>query len=476
MIAMRSRSSLVVVGAEATLRFEGDSAPFTAAALDRLRARPCSTEALAEHLARAAGAPVPRSIVDELVGRLCDARILTPATGEAPSTTGAVLSALAGRRIVLGVSGAIAAAGAPLLVELLQARGASVRVAMTRNARRFVSRRVLSALTHAPVPGWVMEGSAREPAPHIELAGWADAVVVAPASATTLGRIASGAFDDLVAAIALTTRRPVLVVPSMNGAMLDSVPVARNIETLVEDGRFVLEPGRGIEVAVDPERRRRERGAAPPPAAIARAVEAWFAVERIGVDRPLAWDAVHRAAPEGGHAWETDGLPADLAATLVKHAPPPASLCDLGCGTGAIACGAARRGYRVVGVDASGVALELAQRRPDASAVIWVRGDVTDPPLAGQFDVAVDRGTFHLLGPAERAAYARAVRRLVMPGGALVVVHDGPKASSTPFIHPFEPAAVAAQLEGFELVEAREVTLRRGEPMRAFETVLRRGD
>lgn len=470
---MRSAASFVLVGPETTLRFEGDSAPFAGAALERFRA-PCSIDALAEHLAEAAGAGVPRAMVDDLVGRLRDAKIVAPWSEAEGAPPAPAPSPIAGRRIVLGVSGAIAAAGAPLLVELLQARGAAVRVAMTRNAKRFVSRRVLGALTHAPVPAWVMDGTPREPAPHIELAAWADAVVVAPASATTIGRIAHGACDDLVAATVITTRRPVLVVPSMNVAMLESPAVARNLDVLVEDGRFVLEPGFGIEVAVDPERRRRERGAAPPPARVVRAVEAWFAAERIGVDRPLAWDAIHRASPAGGHPWETEDLPDELAEVLCRLAPPPRSLGDLGCGTGAIACGAARRGYRVVAIDSSAVALEIAQRRGGGGDVFWVRGDVTDPPLAGPLDVAIDRGTYHGLGPAERVAYARAVARIVRPGGALVIVHDGARAAPSPLIDAVEPAALAARFEGFELVEARAVTLRSNEPMAAFQTVLRR--
>src|SRR5690606_15613764 len=111
-----------------------------------------------------------------------------------------------GPRVVLGVTGAVAAMHTPALVQRLQARGFEVRVAATETALRFVRAEALEALTHRPVVHAIWPVDQVHVVPHIELAQWADAVVVCPASATTIARLATGDHSSVVAAIALATR------------------------------------------------------------------------------------------------------------------------------------------------------------------------------------------------------------------------------------------------------------------------------
>src|SRR5262249_3269800 len=158
--------------------------------------------------------------------------------------------------IVLALTGAIASMEAPAFVGQLLARGFEVRVAATRNALRFVSALALEALTHHPVQSSLWPSDARAPVPHLALAAWAGLVVIQPASAASLARIAQGSCADLVSTMAISTRAPVLLVPSMNEAMLTAPSVRRNIEQLQEDGFFVALPAFGLEVAEEPSARR----------------------------------------------------------------------------------------------------------------------------------------------------------------------------------------------------------------------------
>ncbi len=154
------------------------------------------------------------------------------------------------RRILLGVCGGIAAYKVPALVRAMQAEGAEVRAVSTRAASRFVSPLVLETLTGRAVvsdPFELLEGEdgAREIA-HTELGRWADALLVAPATAQTLARLALGLADDAVSLCALASDAPLVVCPSMNPRMLSSGPVRRNLETLASDRRVtVVRPDAG---------------------------------------------------------------------------------------------------------------------------------------------------------------------------------------------------------------------------------------
>lgn len=152
---------------------------------------------------------------------------------------------LQGRRVLLGVSGGIAAYKTPDLVRHLQKAGAEVRCLLTRNAARLVSPAALSALTRVPVEMDLFGSDGSVYTRHIEWAQWADAYVVAPATANTLARFAAGLADDPVAMAWLVVQTPKLLCPSMNTRMLDAPATRRNLSLLEADGASVLMPDSG---------------------------------------------------------------------------------------------------------------------------------------------------------------------------------------------------------------------------------------
>ena len=166
-------------------------------------------------------------------------------------------------RVVLALTGGVVAAHAPALTEMMLGRGFHVRVAATPSALRFVSALALEALTHEPVVRSRWPSDVRTMVPHLELARWADVVLVYPATATTLSRIARGDCSSLVSALAISARAPVILVPAMNEVMFDAPSVRRNLATLREDGFILMHPSLGYEVAVAPSERALRHGAAP---------------------------------------------------------------------------------------------------------------------------------------------------------------------------------------------------------------------
>ena len=150
----------------------------------------------------------------------------------------------AGSNVLLIVSGGIAAYKSASLVRLLARAGAAVRVVMTAGARRFVQPLTFEVLSGHPVHDDVFEdagGAVR----HIELADWADAAIVAPATADLVAKVAAGIADDLATTTMLALRVPLFVAPSMNEAMWASAPVRRNCERLAADGTIFVQPGTG---------------------------------------------------------------------------------------------------------------------------------------------------------------------------------------------------------------------------------------
>jgi phosphopantothenoylcysteine decarboxylase/phosphopantothenate--cysteine ligase len=156
---------------------------------------------------------------------------------------------LAGRRVVLGVSGGVAAYKAAYLARRLIERGAEVRVVMTESAHHFIGHQTMAAITgHAPVTGFFADGPGRvgdDVSPHTTLAHWADAVVVAPATAATIARVAAGLSEDVLTATILATERPVVVAPAMHTEMWNHPATRRNVATLAADGYVVVGPASG---------------------------------------------------------------------------------------------------------------------------------------------------------------------------------------------------------------------------------------
>ena len=154
-------------------------------------------------------------------------------------------STLAGLRVLLGVSGGIAAYKAAELVRRLKDAGADVRVVLTENAARFVTALTFQALSGEPVRSSLWDESAEAAMGHIELARWADQVLIAPASADLIARLAHGHADDLLTTLCLATASPVALAPAMNQQMWAHAATQANIATLRERGVRVLGPASG---------------------------------------------------------------------------------------------------------------------------------------------------------------------------------------------------------------------------------------
>lgn len=151
---------------------------------------------------------------------------------------------LTGRRIVLGVSGGVAAYKAAYLARRLVERGAEVRTVMTASATEFLGTQTLAAITGSPPLLDLFGGD--DPSPHTGLARWADAVVVAPATAATLARIASGMSEDALSTTVLAAwGTPVLLAPAMHTEMWDHPATQRNVATLAADGYSLVGPESG---------------------------------------------------------------------------------------------------------------------------------------------------------------------------------------------------------------------------------------
>ncbi len=148
-------------------------------------------------------------------------------------------------RILLGVTGGIAAYKTPDLVRRLRERGAEVQVVMTRGAANFITPLTLQAVSGRPVRDTLWDGSAEAAMDHIELARWADAVLVAPATADFLARLAHGHADDLLSTLCLATEAPLAVAPAMNRIMWGNAATRANIALLESRGVAMFGPGTG---------------------------------------------------------------------------------------------------------------------------------------------------------------------------------------------------------------------------------------
>ncbi len=148
-------------------------------------------------------------------------------------------------RILLGVGGGIAAYKAAELVRRLRERGAQVRVVMTENAERFVAPLTFQALSGESVRTSLWDSAAEAAMGHIELARWAQRIVIAPASADLIARLAQGQADDLLTTLCLASEAPLLVAPAMNRVMWANAAVQANVATLVARGVTLLGPDEG---------------------------------------------------------------------------------------------------------------------------------------------------------------------------------------------------------------------------------------
>lgn len=158
---------------------------------------------------------------------------------------------LAGTKILLGVSGGIAAYKTPELVRRLRDRGADVRVMMTEGAKAFITPLSLQAVSGYPVMDDLLDPAAEAAMGHIELAKWADLIVLAPATADLIARLTAGMANDLVTTACLATAAPVAVVPAMNQQMYRAPVTQQNLQTLQTRGLLIWGPDSGSQACGD---------------------------------------------------------------------------------------------------------------------------------------------------------------------------------------------------------------------------------
>jgi phosphopantothenoylcysteine decarboxylase/phosphopantothenate--cysteine ligase len=152
---------------------------------------------------------------------------------------------LSGQRVLLGVCGGIAAYKSAELVRRLRKAGAEVRVVMTASAGQFVGAATFQALSGQPVRSSLWDAQAEAAMGHIELARWASVIVIAPASAATMARLAHGLADDLLATLVLASQAPLVLAPAMNRVMWANPATRANVDLLRARGATVLGPDSG---------------------------------------------------------------------------------------------------------------------------------------------------------------------------------------------------------------------------------------
>ena len=158
---------------------------------------------------------------------------------------------LANKRILLGISGGIAAYKSADLVRRLKERGADVRVILTDAAQHFITPLTLQAVSGNPVNTSLLDPAAEAAMGHIELAKWADIILIAPASADVIARMAHGLANDLLTTCVLATAAPVAVAPAMNQQMYKNIATQQNLATLIAHNFYIYGPGVGDQACGD---------------------------------------------------------------------------------------------------------------------------------------------------------------------------------------------------------------------------------
>lgn len=286
-----------------------------------------------------------------------------------------LMSALNSRHILVGVTGGIAAYKTPHLVRLLRQQGADVQVVTTASARQFVTATVLQAVSGRPVRDTLWDPAAEAQMGHIELARWADLVLVAPATADRLSRLASGHADDLLGALCLATRAPIAIAPAMNQVMWEAPATQRNVRRLLDDGMTFIGPEQGDQACgeVGP-------GRMSEPEDLVQAVEAMLSGSRPSGERAAirAVDLAPRSAGlSGRHVVVTAG-PTREAIDPVRYISNHSS---------------GKQGYAV-----AAAALEAGAR------VTLISGPVAEPVPAGVRLVSVESAREMLAASLEHAA------------------------------------------------------------------------
>lgn len=161
------------------------------------------------------------------------------------------MQTLAGKKILLGISGGIAAYKCAELTRRLSERGATVQVVMTKAAKEFITPLTMQAVSGRPVSDSLLDPAAEASMGHIELAKWADLVLLAPATADLIARMAAGMGNDLLTTLVLATDSPIAVSPAMNQQMYKNIATQENIATLKRRGMHIWGPAAGEQACGD---------------------------------------------------------------------------------------------------------------------------------------------------------------------------------------------------------------------------------
>ena len=187
-------------------------------------------------------------MVNIRLNRQCDtALLIQPYRSQYPAR----MQRLTNKQIILGITGGIAAYKSAELTRLLKNAGADVRVVMTPSATEFITPLTLQALSGNPVHLHLLDTEAEAGMGHIELAKWADLVLIAPGSANFISRVASGQGDDLLTTLCLATEAPICIAPAMNQAMWRDAGTQENASTLKKRGVTLFGPGIGEQACGD---------------------------------------------------------------------------------------------------------------------------------------------------------------------------------------------------------------------------------
>jgi phosphopantothenoylcysteine decarboxylase/phosphopantothenate--cysteine ligase len=158
---------------------------------------------------------------------------------------------LSNKKIIVGVTGGIAAYKSADLVRRLREAGAQVRVVMTENAKQFITPLTLQAVSGHPVHDDLFDLQAEAAMGHIELGRWADVILIAPASANCIARLLQGEANDLLMTLCLVTKAPIALAPAMNQNMWKNTVTQENVQALQEKGIHILGPGDGSQACGD---------------------------------------------------------------------------------------------------------------------------------------------------------------------------------------------------------------------------------
>ena len=152
---------------------------------------------------------------------------------------------LKGKHIILGITGGIAAYKCATLTRLLVKAGAEVQVIMTPNAKQFIQPLTLSTLSGKPVISEFFTANTGQWNSHVDLGLWADALIIAPATASTIGKMANGVADNMLVTTYLSAKAPVFVAPAMDLDMMRHPSTVRNLDLLRRYGNHIIEPAEG---------------------------------------------------------------------------------------------------------------------------------------------------------------------------------------------------------------------------------------